>query len=115
MKLTCTNEGRSPAWIENIRGYIEAFSTVATFTEPSTHAMQSFGPMGPLGAGHNQSRSFQLTCLNLLGENESLSVYAIIEYRDMFGIKRETVLGYSISSSNEIGRQDTLPERNRNT
>jgi hypothetical protein len=50
-----------------------------------------------------------------LGENESLSVYAIIEYRDMFGIKGETVLGYSLSSSNEIGRQDALPERNRKT
>ena len=116
LKLACKNEGRSPAWIENIRGYIEVFSTVATLTEPSPHAMQSFGPMGPLGPGQSHSRSFQLTCLSPLGKNESLSVYAVIDYRDIFGTKRETLLGYSIAASNfQIHRQDTLPERNRNT
>lgn len=48
-------------------------------------------------------------------DGESLEVYVLIEYRDIFGMKRETHLGYVIFDEDNIARQEGLPERNRNT
>jgi hypothetical protein len=116
LKLTCKNEGRSPAWIDNVYAHMEILSKVANLPEPRKRDNgRTFGPMGPLGAGKEHARVLDLTCPGHLTEGEFLSVYAIVEYRDIFDIKRETHLGYSIRSNAEIHRQDALPERNRNT
>ena len=115
VKLTCRNDGRSPAWIDQVYAQVEIFSTAATLGNKKKSECQTFGPMGPLGAGKEQSRVLELTCLGHRKDEKYLAVYAVLEYRDIFGIKRETVLGYSIDSDGEIYRQDALRERNRNT
>jgi len=114
VKLTCKNEGRSPAWVDEVRGCIEIIGNGATTRIPESKKLSTFGPIEPLGAGKEQSRLLQMQCSGRAKENELLSVYVIVEYHDIFGIKRGTFLGYSISGKN-LCRQLALPERNRNT
>jgi hypothetical protein len=116
LELTCKNEGRSPAWIDNVYAHMEISSNVANLAEPRKRDDgRTFGPLGPLGAGKEHARVLDLTCPGLLADHGFKSVYAIVEYRDIFNVKRETHLGYSIGRNAEIHRQDGLPERNRNT
>lgn len=115
LKLTCKNEGRSPAWIENVYGHIEMFSEPSTLEIPNRHKCRNFGPWGPLGAGKERSQSLELTCPGHMKKEGHLSVYVVIEYRDIFGISRETFLGYTVDEHGGVYRQSALPERNRNT
>ena len=114
LKLTCRNEGRTPAWIDQVYGHLEILKGPAIGSKTKSDC-QTSGPMGPLGAGKEQSRVLEATCSGHPKADEYLAVYAVIEYRDIVGLKRETVLGYSIDLHGEIYRQDALPERNRNT
>jgi hypothetical protein len=114
-KLTCRNEGRSPAWIDEIRGYVEIITSASAIGSPDNKKLRPLGTMEPLGAGKEQSRVLQMQCSWKVKENELLSVYVIVEYHDIFGKKRETFLGYSILSDGGIYRQLAIPERNRNT
>ena len=116
IKLTCRNEGRSPAWIENIRGRIEIFSKFPISEAPKGSDLAFLGPMEPLGAGKERSRVLQFICSGHAKKGEHFSVYVLVEYRDIFGIRRETTLGYSVVPDGiGIYRQEALPERNRNT
>jgi hypothetical protein len=114
VKLTCKNEGRSPAWVDEVHGSVEIVTKGSAIRIPENKKLSTFGPVEPLGAGKEQSRLLQMQCSDHAKENEFISVYVIVEYRDIFGIKRETFLGYSISGKN-LCRQLALPERNRNT
>jgi hypothetical protein len=115
LKLTCKNEGKSPAWIDNVYGHLESFSTASELGAPNRVDGRNFGPMGPLGAGRERSQSLDLTCPAKMKDEDYLAVYVVIEYRDIFGVKRETFLGHALDAHGNIGRQDALPERNRNT
>ena len=116
VKLTCKNEGRSPAWIEHIKGGVEITSAAALKKAPipEVKALESFGRLDPLGAGAAASCSLQMECQGHRDKDEFLSVYVHIQYRDIFGIMRETTLGYSIDRNGGIYRQYAHPERNRN-
>ena len=114
LRVICKNEGKSPAWIDNVYGQMEILRSALGHEIPAQNEMQSFGPIGPLGAGKERPRAMNLTCSGHRGEGEFLSVYALVEYHDIFGMKRESHLGYVIYDDNVI-RQEGLPERNRNT
>jgi hypothetical protein len=121
VKLTCRNEGKSPAWIDQVYSHLDIVDGGSI--EDEREIDDSFrptelgqnGPMGALGARRIRSRGVILTCLGRRKESEFFSAYVIVEYRDIFGTKRETILGYSIDSNGNIDRQDALPNRNRNT
>ena len=117
VKLICRNEGRSPAWIQNVSGKVEIVSVVTPGIEnmPDLETLDSFGPMEPLGPGVQLDRGLQLTCPGHVGDGEFLSVYVLIRYMDIFGRERRTSLGYSIDRSINLNRQDGMPERNQNT
>jgi hypothetical protein len=114
IKLTCKNEGRSPAWIDNVYAHMEMISSVENLGPPCKRDDgRKFGTLGPLGAGKERIRVLNLECPGYLTGDKYLSVYAIVEYRDIFDMRRETHLGYSISiSSDEIVRQDAPPDSN---
>ena len=116
VKLICRNEGRSPGWVDNVYGHLEILPAGSVLGSPNRSDGRNFGPIGPLGVGKEQSRSFDLTCLGSVRRGEFLSAYIVIEYHDIYGFKRETFVGYKIDpSSGGIDRQDDSPERNRNT
>jgi len=116
VKLTCRNEGRSPAWIHGIYGHCQIMNTVKELTSLTTAEMQRQGLIGPIGPGKIEERHLHLTCPgHMKEETQSLSIYVVIEYRDIFGNERMTSLGYVVPSDNMLHRQEGLPERNRNT
>lgn len=115
LKLTCRNEGKSPAWIDKVYGRIDIVSTRADIKDYDRQDCGNFGSMEPIGAAAEKSRSLSLVGDGRLGKEVFLSIYVIIDYHDIFGHLRETTLGYSLSFSGDLNRQDALPTHNRNT
>jgi hypothetical protein len=115
VKLTCRNEGRSPAWIDKIYGYSEIMTRVSELRTVAEHKSQSFGWMGPIAPGKFAERTLTLICPGHIHNTQMLSLYVVVDYRDIFDNKRMTSLGYTMDGSFELYRQEGLPERNRNT
>jgi hypothetical protein len=116
LKLICRNEGKSPAWIDGVRGRADIVAEVAASDDSERTDLTSFGALPALAAGMQQARILQFECPSQPKEGEFFSVYVTIDYRDIFGIKRKTTLGYSLDPSGEmIYRQDAYPQRNMNT
>lgn len=117
LKLTCKNDGRSPAWIDQVYGGMDIVSGVSwrKADPPGKTSLRNYGPMDPLGAGQEASISLEMSCAGHFTDDEALSVYVLVEYRDIFGISRETTIGYSIDRSGGVYQQRGLPQRNRNT
>jgi hypothetical protein len=67
-KLTCKNQGRSPAWIDAVYGQvsIDGVDILAT-TEIDPSKTGSHGPMGPIGPGGEASRGLELVCSDWTG------------------------------------------------
>jgi hypothetical protein len=114
VKLTCGNEGRSPAWIENIYGRMDIVTEVLPEDDPQSRHLNTFGTLAPIGPKGQKSTTLNLRCDGHRKAEELLSVYVVVEYRDIFGIKRMTTAGYSIEGF-DLFRQEALPRRNRNT
>jgi hypothetical protein len=113
VKLTCKNQGRSPAWIDVVYGQVRIVNPTTVATDPLKEG--NHGPMEPIGPGGEDSRSLDLECRGTRRGGEFLSIYVVIEYRDIFDRKRETFLGYSVHPNGSFGRQFGIPKRNRNT
>lgn len=117
LKLTCKNDGRSPAWIDHVYGQIGIVSGGSSLRHakvPAKAKLNDYGPMDPLGAGQEASISLELYCDGHATDDKILSAYVLVEYRDIFGINRETRIGYSIDRGG-VYQQRALPQRNKNT
>jgi hypothetical protein len=114
MKITYKNEGRTPAWIDNVYGRMDIVSAASETQEYGKSEFGQFGPVDPIGAGVEKSRSFCLNCEGRVEEGKFLSISVIVAYHDILGQKRETTLGYSLDLKGNLCRQDGLPWRNRN-
>jgi hypothetical protein len=114
LKLTCRNDGRSPAWIDDVSGNLEIVKRL-----PSSDVLPKVSPMvhfGPLGPGKEGSRVLQFETVGTINDGEGFySVYIVISYRDIFGCQRRTTMGYTVDRSDGIYPQDALPKRNTNT
>lgn len=119
LKLTCTNVGKSPAWISDISGRVDLVraedSSEINPTPPAASQLSFFGVIEALGPGETRSRVLQTRCEGYMGNDHLVSAFVLIRYRDIFGMERTTSLGYTIVSGNEMYRQTAFPERNRNT
>jgi CspA family cold shock protein len=115
LKLTCRNEGRSPAWIDRVSGGCAIVDGVSVVTNRDKYNAGNYGPMGALGAGKESSMSLELTCRGHRKDNEFISVFVLVVYHDILGLTRETGVGYSVHQNGDIHRQDGLPERQTNT
>jgi hypothetical protein len=115
LKLTCRNEGKSPAWIDHVYARIDIASGRADVKEYDKRSCGNYGSMGPIGAGQERYRCLDLRSDGLLKQGDFFSAYAVIEYHDIFGMQRETTIGYSVDSGGGIYPQVGVPGRNRNT
>jgi hypothetical protein len=115
VRLTCKNEGRSPAWIDHVYGRVDIASLRSDVKEYSKQECGNFGLMEPVGAGGEKCRGLGLHCDGTRKGEEFLSVSVIIEYHDIFGKQRETTIGYSVVLPSNLYRQNGSPNRNRNT
>ena len=83
--LTCKNEGKTPAWIDSVYAHMEIIAKQSDVVGPGNRkGGRIFGVMGPLGAEKKGMRLLELTCLGHRKEDEVLSIYVLIQYRDIF-------------------------------
>jgi len=114
-KITYRNEGRSPAWIDGVYGRIDIASGRLEAKEYDRYECGNFGIVEPISASSEMSRSIEFVCNGRLGQEDYLSIYVIVDYHDIFNQPRETRLGYSLTLSGNLVRQNGLQGRNRNT
>jgi hypothetical protein len=115
VRLVCRNEGRSPAWIDKIQGYGEIMEgRLRDLASPVGHKAQPFLPVGPIAPGKGEWRNLHVVCPGHLKNAQLLSLFVLVEYRDIFEKTRITTCGYTVSGT-FLDRQDTLPERNKMT
>jgi hypothetical protein len=84
VKLTCRNEGRSPAWIDMVWARVEIVSKVEGGPAPPKTELRRCGLLDPIGAGNDASRVLQLDCVSHTKPGEFLNVNVLIEYHDIF-------------------------------
>jgi len=115
VKLVCKNQGRSPAWIDTIQGYVEIVETRLKDLPPAVgHRTQHIPPVGPIAPGDEKWKILHLQTPGQPKNNQLLSIFVLVEYRDIFEQKRITTCGYTVSGSH-LDRQDQFPDRNVNT
>jgi hypothetical protein len=114
VKLTCKNEGRSPAWIDCVYARADIVSDRSDIRAYDCAGCSNFGLMEPIAVGRENSRVLSLDCEGYVEEGQFISIYVIVSYHDIFGLPRKTTMGYSLVSG-ELYRQNGAPDRNRNT
>ena len=115
VKLLCRNDGRSPAWVDKIQGYCEIVEgRLGDLPSPIRHKTESFLTIGPIGPGNHKWMILHLVAPGHIKNNQLLSIFVLVEYRDIFDQKRVTTCGYTVSGAH-LDRQDQFPDRNRNT
>jgi hypothetical protein len=119
VKVSCKNEGKSPVWIEHVCARADIGPSGAATREYTRPECGNFGPMPPLGMGKEGSKCLFLDCDGIAGEGQFISIFVLIEYRDIFckdpaKPPRTTTLGYSAVATDYLVRQDGVPYRNQN-
>jgi hypothetical protein len=114
IKITYRNGGRSPAWIDHVYGRMDITTGHASGEIYDRKECGNHGMVEPIHPGGEVSRSMELICDGHPKEKDYLNVYVIIDYHDIFGVPRETTLGYTLTLSGQLVRQNGLPGRNRN-
>src|SRR5205085_12554940 len=112
--LTCRNEGRSPAWIEEKRARFQIVDVLPDKPELTSAEFIQAGPE-PIGVGRANQIAWQATATGHEGFGKMMVVYGIVKYRDIFDKLRETTFGYRITPSREFVRLEGRPEYNKYT
>jgi hypothetical protein len=91
LSFKCWNEGKTPAWIDEVRCCLRFFTTIPTtpqieLCEPMKISPEAVGP-----SKESQKIDFSLECDGRGEQGETLIAYGFVDYRDMFGdTKRRT-------------------------
>src|SRR2546427_5101677 len=114
--LTCRNEGRSPAWIEEKRARFQIVDVLADTPDLTSAEFIQAGPE-PIGIGkalpHTNHISWQAIGTGHEGLGKMMVVYGVVKYRDIFDKLRETTFGYRVTPSRELVRLEGKCEYNK--
>jgi len=116
--LTCRNEGRSPAWIEEKRARFQIVDALPDNPDLTSAEFIQVEPE-PIGIGkalpHTNHISWQAIGTGHETLGKMMVVYGIVKYRDIFDKLRETTFGYRITPSSELVRLEGKREYNKHT
>ena len=112
--LNCSNEGRSPAWIEEKRARFQIVDALADTPELASAESVRAGPE-PIGVGKTNQIAWMATATGHESPGKMMVVYGVVKYRDIFDKLRETMFGYRITPSRELVRLEGKREYNKNT
>jgi len=116
VELTCRNVGKSPAWITNVRSQGMVCKTMQDLV-PNKNQLRAHGTMRTLGPEEESSRRFHISGDGTIPKGCYISLYVLVEYRDVFTRPRETRLSYFYDPQmpQHLQLHEELRERNRNT
>jgi hypothetical protein len=107
----CRNEGKTPAWIKEIKcqlAFVDTFKYLSFSSAPTCR----YEPVS-IAAGEKDKRySLDIRCNT--EQDKFLIVFGVVEYRDMFGNDRTTTFAYRVGDS-RLNRIASFPEYNQNT
>jgi hypothetical protein len=114
VRLVCTNQGKTPAWITEKR--IRAVSVDPLPPEPDIDGTQLIQKLETLSAGQESIREEDVTAEGLMAAGKTTAIYGIVRYRDIFRNDHYTTFGYCVFQGNvPLGRIVALPKYNENT
>jgi len=91
--LTCSNEGKSPAWIEEKRAKFEIVNVLPDKPDLTSADFIQVGSE-PIGIGkalpHTNHIAWQPAATGHEGLGKMMTVYGIVKYRDIFDRLHET-------------------------
>jgi hypothetical protein len=120
VRLTCRNEGKTPAWITQKKACIQVVKELPAIPDFSSMDVIQTEPE-PLGVVRSlgKARDFALTGDGWQSGTEDdgtmTVIYGIITYRDAFSDSRTTTFGWRITLGNEFETLGFYPEYNKNT
>jgi len=116
--LVCKNEGKSPGWIYEKR---MKFELVKALDKRSKFESAQFEWKGrePIGIGNAFPHTTKVPRLVIAqghaGTDDTLVVYGIVKYRDIFGKARTTTVGYRITADRRLERLAEYAAYNEST
>ena len=116
VRLPCSNQGKTPAWITEKRACIQVVKSLPTVPDiAAIDIIQS--ELEPLGAEHmtGEKRDFVLEgdgWESRLEEGLMTVVYGAVKYRDIFSNERQTTFAWRITLDNELERLEGYSEYN---
>jgi len=105
--LICRNKGKTPAWITRLTGYSEIVSetSLAALGPSDAAECTDLDWDISIGAGKEEKRYVEFECDgSIQGTSDCLSIFLLVEYRDIFGRTRTTSIAYFIQYANPVRR-----------
>jgi hypothetical protein len=117
VKLTYKNEGKTPAWIEDISSEAQILSLVELDNPPAMKPRRNPRTVTVIGPGTAQSKDLTLECPGKMrGPKDCIYIRVLIQYRDIFRRHKMTHLGYAIGKGGYLTRVDIWSAKsNRDT
>lgn len=116
--LSCMNEGKSPAWIDEKRVKFEIVRVLSPKPNLEAKDIIQVGPE-PIGTGNALPHTNRIPLVpEAIGHVERGTmpvIYGLVRYRDIFDRTHTTTFGYRITPSNQLVRLEGCPEYNKNT
>jgi hypothetical protein len=115
-RMTCKNEGHTPAWITERRYCLKILSGTPP-TKPNFNDSDEIqNDPEPLASGQATDRDLTVTVTGQEQPGQITILYGVLKYRDIFADNRETTFGYAITSdNNRLERLIGLADYNKNT
>ena len=99
IRIYCANEGRSPAWITEVRAAFEMFGTKQSLpAKPSPGSLIHPHPE-PVAPGGLFTKDETLYAEGFQDTGDAAVIYGTVKYRDMFKEDRETTFAYTVQGS----------------
>jgi hypothetical protein len=118
VRLTCTNQGKTPAWVERRSIALAILDSWDSFKHQGFD-IKSLEPMmidfDVLAAGKNTSHTGTLDCEGRIRPQNVALIYGNVNYRDIFGRDRHTTFGYEIVNRKKLMRIPWAPKYNEHT
>ncbi len=112
--LTCRNEGRSPAWIEEKRARFQIVDALPDTADLTSYEIIQVGPEA-VGVGKANHVAWQPAAIGHASFGRMMVIYGVVKYWDIFERPRETTFGYRITPSRELVRLEGKREYNKQT
>lgn len=114
--LTCRNEDKSPAWIDEKRARLEIVTKLPEMPDLTSAEFTQVG-LEPIGVGKSLSHTSHIHWQAIAEGDRSpglmMVIYGIVKYRDIFDRLHETSFGYKITNR-ELVRLEGMREYNKN-
>lgn len=117
--LVCTNTGKSPAWLDEMRAKFEIVNSLPLVPnfESAEHIETGIVPLGMMEGGavpYVQRLSWTAIAKGHEQLGKIAVIYGFAKYRDIFQKRRVTTFGYRIVN-NQLRRLEGYPQYNEST